>query len=68
MLIALVALNVVHPALVLKGPESNMPSTKWACCGRRKKEKFGPLPLQSMDSVDRITAYRQRSEFNDHNR
>ncbi|KAJ6784772.1 hypothetical protein PWT90_05732 [Aphanocladium album] len=57
MFIALAALNLVHPALVLRGAESEMPSSnllRW----RRKKSDFGPLPLQSIESLDRTAASR----------
>ncbi len=39
MVIALMLLNVVHPGLVLKGPESSFP--RGSCCGRRKSAKGG---------------------------
>lgn len=48
MLLALVLLNIIHPGLVLKGPESSIPSgkVKW---WKGRSAAFEPLALQSFD-------------------
>ncbi|KAJ3481804.1 hypothetical protein NLG97_g7731 [Lecanicillium saksenae] len=58
MFIALAVLNLVHPALVLRGSDSEMPSSNLLRCRRRPKSDFGPLPLQSIESLDRTAASR----------
>ncbi|CAK7208048.1 hypothetical protein SEUCBS139899_010882 [Sporothrix eucalyptigena] len=35
MFIAIVMYNVVHPGRIMRGPETEMPSS-WRCCGKRK--------------------------------
>jgi len=49
MLIALVLLNVLHPAKVLQGPESEFPKNPWTWCGLRKKSGVEAYPLGSRD-------------------
>ncbi|GJN80164.1 hypothetical protein PLIIFM63780_003688 [Purpureocillium lilacinum] len=48
MLLAIASLNIVHPGMVLKGPESSFPSSKirwW----RGRSAAFEPLALQSLE-------------------
>ncbi|EGX94800.1 RTA1 domain protein [Cordyceps militaris CM01] len=54
MLLALAALNLVHPALVLQGKDSEMPPSKLQCW-RRRQSNFGPLPLHSIESLERLS-------------
>ncbi|KAH7136364.1 RTA1 like protein-domain-containing protein [Dactylonectria macrodidyma] len=49
MLLALVLLNAVHPAIVLKGPESEFPKRPWTWCGLRKHRLEEVYALTSRD-------------------
>ncbi|OAA75707.1 RTA1 domain protein [Akanthomyces lecanii RCEF 1005] len=51
MLFALAALNLVHPALVLQGEDSDMPASKLLRCWRRRKSEFGSIPLHSIEDL-----------------
>ncbi|KAJ6579164.1 RTA1 domain-containing protein [Mycena vulgaris] len=43
MLLALAAMNVVHPGAVLVGPDAEMPSLKTLLCGCRRKSQYVPM-------------------------
>lgn len=51
MLLALVLLNFVHPGVVLKGPESSLPSTgfRWG-----RSAAFEPLATAGASSVELV--------------
>lgn len=55
MAVALVALNAVHPALVLQGPGSDLPPTRlfwW----RKKTAKLEGWPLESTEHLTHSNA------------
>jgi hypothetical protein len=57
MLLALASLNLIHPGIVLKGPESSIPSTKirwW----KGRAAAFEPLALESFDRREYNSATR----------
>jgi len=51
MFIALLILNIVHPGLVLKGPESNLPKG-WGRHAKGKSRNHRVRPLESSSSIE----------------
>jgi hypothetical protein len=59
MFVALLLLNIVHPGLVLKGPESSYPSRRWWKRGKAEGKTssagsaFEPLTSRSFELASR---------------
>ena len=52
MLLALVALHIVHPGRIMPGKEGDMPSRKQRGAGRRSKWAVKSLPITGERKID----------------